>query len=71
MILIHSDPTMLDTDGDLFPDSINNDLELKGYYLYDDSNPLKSDVYITKLSRDLFSVKYEKDPSAKEDWSTK
>ncbi len=58
MVLVCSDPTRIDTDGDLFMDGYSAATAQDGYYPYADPNPMKSDVTITSLANDYISIDY-------------
>ena len=59
VVLVCSDPTRIDTDGDLFMDGYSEAAAQDGYYPYADPNPLVSDVRITSLAHDYISIDYE------------
>ncbi|MDE6530949.1 MAG: hypothetical protein K2K96_09285, partial [Lachnospiraceae bacterium] len=68
VVLVLSDPTRVDTDGDLFMDGYSEATAQDGYYPYADPNPLVSDVRITSLANDYISIDYECLGNA-QDWS--
>ena len=59
VVLVLSDPTRVDTDGDLFMDGYSEATTQDGYYPYADPNPMVSDVTITSLAHDYISIDYE------------
>lgn len=66
---VKSDPSIIDTDGDNFPDGYVDTLSENGVYPYDDPNPLKSDVIITSLENDYISIDYEYDEESGHNWA--
>ena len=68
VVLVLSDPTKIDTDGDLFMDGYSEATAQDGYYPYADPNPMVSDVTITSLAHDYISIDYECLGNAK-NWS--
>ncbi len=65
---LYSDPNGLDWDGDLFPDSTNNELDLTGFYQHPDPNPICSDVNIIDLGEYL-SIDYVKPEGVTTEWT--
>ncbi len=68
VVLVRSDPTRIDTDGDLFMDGYSEATAQDGYYPYADPKPMISDVRITSLANDYISIDYECLGNA-QDWS--
>ena len=64
-----SDPSLVDTDGDGFVDFYCKEDKKMAKYPYTDPNPLCSDVIITGLKNDFFSVDYQYKDGAELNWA--